>query len=177
MTNFERLARVIAAVARNEDRELSAFGKGILYVPELAFAYLAAKAIVSRKSEIFDTSTVDWLPETGLGGPGRSDLVFRPAAGRAVVVEFKMNRGREDYVADLRKLQSLGTSYDRLFCGVLGASSDGIDTDPRIVAVEHVPDIPVRRVYAFESFETKQPSLVQSVCCVVGVWQITGVTR
>jgi hypothetical protein len=87
---LEAISRLIAAVARQENQELRPLGRGIAFVPELAFAYLVGKAVTAQSSDIFGTPDVRWSTDELIAGFGRASLVFHPAApGKAVVVEFK----------------------------------------------------------------------------------------
>ena len=87
--HLEAISRLIAAVARQENQELRPLGRGIAFVPELAFAYLVGKAVTAQSSDIFGTPDVRWSTDELIAGFGRASLVFHPAApGRAVVVEF-----------------------------------------------------------------------------------------
>jgi hypothetical protein len=77
---LEAISRLISAVARQEDQELRPLGRGIAFVPELAFAYLVGRAITARSSDIFGTPDVRWATDELIAGFGRSGLVFHPAA-------------------------------------------------------------------------------------------------
>src|SRR4030095_7127583 len=57
---LEAISRLIAAVARQENQELRPLGRGIAFVPELAFAYLVGKAVTAQSSDIFGTRDVRW---------------------------------------------------------------------------------------------------------------------
>ncbi len=57
---LEAISRLIAAVARQENQELRPLGRGIAFVPELAFAYLVGKAVTAQSSDIFGTPDVRW---------------------------------------------------------------------------------------------------------------------
>jgi len=175
---LEAISRLIAAVARQEDQELRPLGRGIAFVPELAFAYLVGRAITARSSDIFGTPDVQWATDELIAGFGRSGLVFHPAApGKAVVVEFKRKFGPNlSYLPDLNRLGGIDEhTYDRLFCGLM-FSGEPLK-DPLIGAAEAMSNLRVRPAYSpFEYFE-KWPKLVPPVYCVVGVWQLLGRAR
>jgi hypothetical protein len=179
---LEAISRLIAAVARQENQELRPLGRGIAFVPELAFAYLVGKAVTAQSSDIFGTPDVRWSTDELIAGFGRASLVFHPAApGKAVVVEFKRKFGPNlSYLAHLNRFGSIDEhKYDRLFCGLMfsGVMKPIVEplNDPRIRAVEAASNLRVRPAYSpFEYFE-KWPKLVTPV--VVGVWQLLGRAR
>jgi hypothetical protein len=182
--HLEAISRLIAAVARQENQELRPLGRGIAFVPELAFAYLVGKAVTAQSSDIFGTPDVRWSTDELIAGFGRASLVFHPAApGKAVVVEFKRKFGPNlSYLAHLNRFGSIDEhKYDRLFCGLMfsGVMTPIVEplNDPRIRAVKAASNLRVRPAYApFEYFE-KWPKLVTPVYCVVGVWQLLGRAR
>jgi hypothetical protein len=45
---LEAISRLIAAVARQEDQELRPLGRWIVFVPELAFAYLVGRGPTAK---------------------------------------------------------------------------------------------------------------------------------
>jgi hypothetical protein len=113
---LEAISRLIAAVARQENQELRPLGRGIAFVPELAFAYLVGKAVTAQSSDIFGTPDVRWSTDELIAGFGRASLVFHPAApGKAVVVEFKRKFGPNlSYLAHLNRFGSIDEhKYDR----------------------------------------------------------------
>jgi hypothetical protein len=178
---LEAISRVIPIVARQEDQELRPLGRGIGFVPELAFAYLVGRAITARSSDIFGTPDVRWSTEELIAGFGRASLVFHPGApGKAIVVEFKRKFGPNlSYLAQLNRLGGINEhKYDRLFCGLMfcGVTNPVVGplNDPRTRAEEAASHLRVRPTYSpFEYFETV-PKLINPIYCVVGVWQLLG---
>jgi hypothetical protein len=182
---LEAISRLIAAVARQENLELRPLGRGVAFVPELAFAYLVGKAVTAQSSDIFGTPDVRWSTDELIAGFGRASLVFHPAApGKAVVVEFKRKFGPNlSYLAPLNRFGSIDEhKYDRLFCGLMfsGVTKPIVETlnDPSIRTVESAAsNLRVRPAYSpFQYFE-KWPKSVTPVYCVVGVWQLLGRAR
>ena len=169
-----KIADTIVEVARQEDLLLRRVGQGIFIVPELAFVYAVGRAIASRAGEIFGTPRVRWLPETKMGETGRTDLVFEVEGDRTYALEFKRGGSSDDYVSDLRKLATLDPArFERIFCALIDAWPDEIDPNPRISAVERVPEVKVERLSErFDFFATLNSSFKNQICCVVALWRV-----
>jgi hypothetical protein len=179
MSRLAQLAKILCRVAREEDRDLRSLGRSIFFVPEVAFAYLAGKALARDFA-----NDSEWVREQSLDEKlGPSDLILRPKSPTSIkptVIEFKAYDAPSTKIKDdVRKLRQISSEYDRLFCVFMNPSGHSLDKHLHIKTVEKESGEPVPvRVYDFASkeyaFETVERDKSSGSCwwCVVGLWQI-----
>ena len=64
MISNSKLFETILEVAKTENDDLKKrFGKGVFFMPELAFAYLCGKSIILEQSSIFGNAEYNWVRE------------------------------------------------------------------------------------------------------------------
>ena len=119
----------IIDVTLKEDEILQRIGKGIFYMPELAFAYTVGKEIYLNRKRIFDNQEVEWLRESKIKRQGEHaneifDLIFeigKNTIDNTIVIEFKMPDKKDKYKMDIEKLhriQNLPVNYTKIFCAL-----------------------------------------------------------
>ena len=125
MISRSALFETLFKVAYDENKYLEEyFDKGIFFVPELAFAYLCGKSIMTNES-IFGKNQYEWIREKQYPSYGFADLVFQPIAdGPEIVIEFKMDDSHYSYESDIAKLSSLKGNFLKFFCGLKWVYSD-----------------------------------------------------
>ena len=173
---LERIARMFAEVAREEDKQLTDLcGEGIFFMPELAFAYACGKAVMRDRAQIFGDTDVRWIREENFGGGGPTDLAFGLRDRKKIVVEFKMRATLPSYVADIAKLQRLSDpTVARIFCALVDVFAVG-PPDGRLQGIESpTKDAPrlTRLNDPFPSFPTRQHWYDKKVSCVVAAWSV-----
>jgi hypothetical protein len=174
---LEKIAKVVVDVAQREDLILHPVGRGVLQIPELAFVYVAGREIALKAESIFGISNVPWLLERTINATsGRTDLVFVPDNQKSIAMEFKIDGGGDQYVADLKKLAAIDPEkYERVFCALMGTWPDVMDRDPRVKAVEEQPYIRVERLTKderFDFFPTIHDRFRNPLYCMVALWRI-----
>jgi hypothetical protein len=174
----QRFAEIVIKVARTEDLALRSVGKGVLRMPETAFAYAVGSAVALEASSVFGPRQVKWLPENSLGPlSGRTDLVFDVGDERGLAVEFKIGGTWESYCTDISKLAAVDPNrFDRVFCGLVDAWPKVLFEDPRIKRVEERFQSQIMRVGtsgdSFDFFATLHSSYKNQICCIVAMWQL-----
>lgn len=113
MKSESKLFETIVEVAKNENEELTQkFGKGIYFMPELAFAYLCGKSIMMKQNTIFNGAEYSWVREKEYKRYGVADLVLETKTyNPEIVIEFKMDDTYHNYLKDVEKLRSLKGNY------------------------------------------------------------------
>jgi len=114
----ENIRSTIINVALREDAILKIAGKGIFFMPELAFAYEVGKQIyLTRKSVLLDEG-FEWKREEKVGD-GIADLIFvHNNKVDRIVIEFKVMSKDHQYKKDIVKLKGLPESNLKLFCAL-----------------------------------------------------------
>ncbi|MBR9859787.1 hypothetical protein GYB22_03380 [bacterium] len=122
------LNQILTELTLREDEQLRALtGKGIFFIPELAFAYLCGKALFS-KNEI--SKEYIWVRERTYPEYGIADLVLEPidqSVHKEIVLEFKMDVAIDSYISDIIKLQRLSESYHRYLIALKFLFSEQIE--------------------------------------------------
>ena len=169
---LKKINEQIVKDAIKEEEELSqAFRKGIFFMPELALAYAAGKAIAKALAATYPNESVAWTREERIGPDGPSDLIISGVGWRKLVIEFKVSQGDSDYLADIAKLKRLDPAkYIRVFCALCDVKESDLPIDARIQAVER--DSSVKRIGDLTAFRTKHLAYVGNIYCVLGVWAI-----
>ena len=147
----------------------------MLLVPELAFAYTVGREISLNAEAIFGTDKVSWNPETTISADsGRTDLVFDVVEKAGVAIEFKVGGHRDSYIKDIKKLKKIPGNYQKVFCALIDAWPNELQSDSRIQAVESQEGITrLCRDKFFDFFATLHEGYQGQLCCIVGVWQIS----
>lgn len=134
---LDKIADLIVDVARREDMVLRRVGKGVLHLPELAFAYAVGREIALQAERIFGTNKVRWMPETTLTTEsGRTDLIFQTDSGNGIAIEFKIGGSVDLYKRDIEKLRNIPTSHEALFCALIDAWPNKLESNPRVAGIE-----------------------------------------
>jgi hypothetical protein len=187
--SLEKIADVFADVARSEDEFFSANdidGKGIFFMPEMAFAYQCGKAVMGKRKEIFGENPVNWKREESIDSSGPIDLIFEVGKGTAqsykILIEFKMRDTVDKYLSDIRKLAQLsnGGNTHCIFC-VLVDSFSKEDPDPRIDSLSQHSELKgLITKYGqddFPAFPTRQDWYKKQVYCQIAVWSVSSNNR
>ncbi len=124
------LFSTILDVAQKENKILmEQHGKGIFFMPELAFAYLCGKSIMKNQTEIFGKADYRWVREKEYKNYGIADLVFEALddSSPEVVIEFKMDDTSHKYLRDIKKLRSLKGNFKKYFCSLKWVFTDQVE--------------------------------------------------
>ena len=115
------LFSTILDVAQKENKILmEQYGKGIFFMPELAFTYLCGKSIMNNQTAIFGKADYRWIREKEYKNFRIADLVFKAVddSSPEVVIEFKMDDTSHKYLRDIEKLRSLEGNFKKYFCSL-----------------------------------------------------------
>jgi hypothetical protein len=173
---LKKIGEQVYDVAVKEDLSLlESSGKGIFFVPELAFAYLCGKSIMENRKKIFGDLDAVWTREVNLGSDGPTDMVIELSSGISIAIEFKLRDTATAYVKDLEKLSRLsGDQYIKTFCALIDTFTKSLPGDGRIAAIESIkPNYKVESILKPNPFATKQDWYAGEVSCVVGFWEVT----
>jgi hypothetical protein len=172
----QNIRAAIINVALKEEAILRQAGKGIFFMPELAFAYEVGKEIYfNRKSILFNENYV-WKREGKVGqGYGIADLIFenKNDLKDTIVIEFKVLNKEGEFERDIIKLQKLPDHYLRLFCALedIFVKDSNMPTSRRIfrVSERHSGLKPiVKEPFFFSTASNYQ----QPVFCSVELWRV-----
>ena len=171
---IDNISDLIVDVARKEDRILRRIGKGVLLMPELAFAYIVGKELASKARSIFGTDNVSWKPENMVTNEsGITDLVFEVKQGKNVAIEFKIGGHQDNYKKDIEKLKNIPDNYEKIFCALIDAWPNNIEKDTRVQAVESQEGVNrICRDNFFDYFTTIHEEYKGQLCCIVGIWHV-----
>jgi hypothetical protein len=176
MNITKNILATIVTVAHEENEQLRKHGKGIFFMPELAFSYLVGKRITSEAIKVFGTQEIQWLPETNIGGGGPSDVVFKMQGQKSVVIEMKMRTGDNAYYSDVCKLSRLPREeYIKIFCAFVDALKKDGRYDARIKRLEKKAkeeQVLIERIGDFECFDTLDDAYSSPIQCVIAAWQV-----
>ena len=174
--NLNILAATIIEVARHEELLLSRVGKGIFFMPEVAFAYAVGLKLAMRAELAFGTGEAKWYLEKTIAGGHPTDLVFEVNNGLGLAIEFKRWGNPDDYESDLKKLEAIDSSkYTKVFCALVNVRPDLLSKDNRIQSVENREGpLKVRRLTKdFDFFSTVHDSFKTiQICCLIGIWEV-----
>ena len=120
MISNSKLFETIYELACKENKELiQKFGKGIFFMPELAFSYLCGKSIMMEQSSIFGADDYTWVREKAFKNYGIADMVFESKSDNPeTVIEFKMDDTYHNYLRDVEKLRGLEGNFKKYFCAL-----------------------------------------------------------
>lgn len=171
---LNKISDLIIDVARNEDLILRRVGKGVLHLPELAFTYAVGREIALQTERIFGTDKVRWMPEVTLTPKsGRTDLIFENQIGKGIAIEFKTGGSVDSYKKDIEKLRNIPDNYEALFCALIDAYPNNLETDNRITGIEALDGVErICRDKFFDFFATLDDKYVSQLCCIVGIWKV-----
>ena len=176
---LERIAGTIVEIARREDLVLRRLGKGIFFMPELAFAYMVGREIALHAGDVFGTTDIRWRREIELvKEAGITDLFFETGRNEGIAIEFKVRGRSDEYRADIDKLRTLRAARPgckAVFCALVDVFCDTLEKDPRVAGLGG--DAGLRRLpheRPFEFFTTVDDAYQKPVCCMVAVWEVSG---
>lgn len=178
---LNKVADLIVDVARQEDILLRRVGKGILQIPELAFAYAVGREIALNAESVFGTYKVHWRPETKISSrSGITDLVFdvdeegAERQARGLAIEFKIGGTAVSYKDDLAKLKNIPENYEKIFCALIDAWPEDLAKDGRVRAVDSEHGVKrLCRGKFFDFFASLHEGYANQLCCIVAVWHLT----
>ena len=116
MMSESELFATILKVATDENVILmEQFGKGIFFMPELAFAYLCGKSIMKNQTAIFGNIEYHWVREKEYKNYGIADMLFEVMDDSPeIMIEFKMDIPSYKYLADIEKLRRLDGNFKNI---------------------------------------------------------------
>ena len=168
MFSKSSLFQIILKVAIQENKCLkNEFGKGIFFMPELAFSYLCGKSIMTSDS-VTGNLQYNWVREKEFKNYGFADLVLEPTnGGPEAVIEFKMDSTYHNYVADANKLRLLKGNYIKFFCGLKWVYADQVDEFMEILRRELRSEL-----VDYKDFETIVHGNKRGDRCLLSLWEI-----
>lgn len=169
MISESKLFETILEVARKENEYLTQhFGKGIFFVPELAFAYLCGKSIIINQTSIFGNAEYSWIREKEYKKYGFADLVLEPKNNDPeIVIEFKMDDTFHSYLKDVEKLRSLKGNYKRFFCGLKWIFSDQVEEFLGILKIKLDS-----KLIGYKDIETIVNRSKRGDKCLLTLWEV-----
>lgn len=169
---LKNIAEIVVSTAREEDAILRNVGKGIFYMPELAFSYAVGKKIFINAEQVFGSKRVEWEANKKISdNSGLTDLVII-CNGNKFAIEFKIGGCGDNYKKDIKKLKNVPEEYAKLFCALIDTWPDSINKDNRIKSVEAETKITQIRKDKFFDFFSTLSNYKKQLCCVVGVWEV-----
>ena len=167
----------IINIALREEAILRQAGKGIFFMPELAFAYDVGKEIyLTRKAVLLDES-YEWKREEKVAeGYGIADLIFENGKREdRIVFEFKVLSKDYKYKADILKLKELPKENLKLFCSLEEVFTKSIndESNRRIKRIAADYKDSISKVGEDFYFSTDlKPRYQQDVVCFVELWRV-----
>jgi hypothetical protein len=172
----ENIRIAIINVALREDAILTATGKGILVMPEVAFAFEVGKEIYLTRRTVLLNENYEWNREVKLKKDSKelTDLVFENKKNKndIIAIEFKILSKEDEYQKDIDKLKSLPNNYLKIFCALedILASKKEEDSCRRIFRLKENGQ-PIKQIG--EKFFIKTWHwLKKEYLCSVEVWEV-----
>ncbi|MBW8051727.1 MAG: hypothetical protein FVQ77_15585 [Cytophagales bacterium] len=170
----------IIDIALREDEILKGLGKGIFYMPELAFVYTVGKEISLNGAKIFNGREFEWIRESKVSIPGRStteifDLIFevgKKEKNEIIVIEFKMRDKDYKYKSDIEKLHKLPSDYFKVFCALEDVFEKDQNNGSRMTRIVSNSEIKMKRIGELFTFPTWSEHYKNKMLCFVEIWQV-----
>ena len=177
----------IIDVALREEKILKGLGKGIFFMPELAFSYTVGKEIALNGKRIFGTENFLWkkeetLKESDSTLTGIYDLIFELGEKdnkKKIVIEFKMPDKDYNYEKDIEKLQRLHkNNYAKIFCALEDIFDKNKSEGTRMDRINNNRSFDMKRIgdkaFSFQTYYDKfhYCDYKQKTFCFIEVWQV-----
>lgn len=171
---INEISSVIKEVAKFENEFLMANNRGIFDVKEHAFVYLVGKAIMNKKQQIFGTKNITWENEKTVVNDDnekieRIDLAFEVKKELKVVIEFKMDNNKHEYLSDVLKLSEVPSDYTRLFCSCKYVYKNQCESFKEAL-IERFGN--KAELISSECFDTFYNSNKNDAYCLLTIWEI-----
>ncbi len=178
----------IIDVALTEEKILKSLGKGIFYMPELAFSYTVGKEIALNGERIFKNKKFEWIREStvseqDLKPVGIFDLIFKLVEEdnkNKIVIEFKMPDKDYNYEKDIEKLHSLPkNNYSKVFCALEDIFDKNKSEGTRMDRINKNRNYDMKRIggdeaFSFQTYYDKfhYCDYKQKILCFIEIWQV-----
>ncbi len=165
---IQKIPAIVLQIAKEEDEILKKFGKGIFFIPELAFSYKLGKELGKVGHKHYND--FKWNREVKIGKEGPSDLVF-DINNEKVVIEVKMISMFDKYKKDIDKLKQIDDKNIRkIFIALIDTYRGEEELDYKIIEMNKLNLKPLKM--PFDQIKSKYSPHNKPVSCIISIWEV-----